>query len=87
MKYLITNFGFSAVILGIWYYCHKTWTKQLNTLIESQAKSNDNTFQLLKDMIEVNILQVGKLDRLEELIHSNRWCPYIAKKLMGDKAE
>ena len=79
IKYLITNFGFSTVILGIWYYCHKTWSHQITKLIDTQAENNKETFQLLKDMIDVNILQVGKLDKITELIHSNRWCPYLSK--------
>ena len=79
MKYLVTNLGFSAVILVIWYFSFK----QLIKLVDSQTENNNRMFQLLKDMIDVNILQVGKLDKIEELIHSNRWCPYLKKIMKG----
>lgn len=87
IKYLVTNFGFSTVILAIWYFCHKEWSKQLNSLIETHTKNNENTFMVLKDMIEVNLMQSTELSTIKELIKSNRWCPYISNLTKGGKLD
>ena len=44
-------------------------------LIEMQSNREDKNFNLLKDMVNNNILQNEKLQQIQNSINSNNWCP------------
>lgn len=74
-------YGASALIFAIWYVYHKATAGQLNKIIDNNVLTQNKNFELLKDMIDTNILHNALLQRIESLILNNQWCPYARKFL------
>lgn len=75
--------GFPALIFAIWYFYHKSSVKQFNEIIEQQKENSKSTFELLKDMIQTNILQTSLLQDIQAKITNNQWCPFVQGFLKG----
>lgn len=74
-------YGPSALFFAVWYLDRKATNEQWSKIIDQMVKSQAENFELLKDMIQTNILQTALLQRIESLIVNNQWCPYIKRFL------
>lgn len=71
----------TLILFVIWFLYHKSSTDQLNKIIDLQLNREKENFNLLKDMIDSNLLQNEKLEQIKSLITSNQWCPMYRKYL------
>lgn len=65
--------GTGGIVFIIFYLYHQSTTKQMNEIITK-------TFDLLKEMIEQNTLQLNYLQKIDTKVSSNLWCPLIREK-------
>lgn len=71
--------GAALIVFAIWWIYHKAITEQFKTMLEQQAKREENYFKLLNDSIETNKLMLATLQKMSSSIENNNWCP-IAKQ-------
>lgn len=79
--------GFPAVIFAIWYIDHKSQerkhedTKALFlSLINNMEKNAQQSFDLLKEMLETNTYHGGMLIKIEEHLRTSQYCPLMRKE-------
>ena len=76
--------GTTALMFICFYLILKITEKNLEALINQQKDFIAHTFNMLKDMIQVNLLNTSLLQEIKDKINTNQWCPY-ARKLMNNK--
>ena len=69
--------GGGGLLFLCFYMYHKSTSDQFNSIIQQ-------TFELLKTMIEQNTAQLAYLQKIDTNVTHNLWCPVIRKKA-GDK--
>ncbi len=80
---MVEQIGFPALIFAIWYFYHKSSVAQFNEIISQQNEASKAHFELLKDMIQTNILQTSLLQDIQAKITNNQWCPFVQGFLKG----
>ncbi|MCD8025320.1 MAG: hypothetical protein LUE64_07280 [Candidatus Gastranaerophilales bacterium] len=69
--------GSGGLVFIVFYLYHRSTTEQFTMII-------NDTFELLKKMIEQNTLQLSYLQKIDTEVSSNLWCPLIREKAKGD---
>lgn len=86
INYLV-QLGIGGVAFACFYLIHKSSTNQLDTIINNQKEQQDKMFDILKQMIEQNNLQLAYLQEIKTLASTNIWCPIVRKQCGFDKGE
>lgn len=84
---LIKEFGTGALMFGCFYLILQLTAKNLEALINQQKDFINKTFEMLKDMINCNILNTALLQEIKDKIETNSWCPYARKHLKENENE
>lgn len=84
MDFLTSNFlkecGTSALMFGCFYLILQLTAKNLEALITQQKDFINKTFDMLKSMIECNLLNTSLLQEIKDKIETNTWCPYARNR-------
>lgn len=83
---LLKELGTTALMFICFYLILKITEKNLEALINQQKDFILHTFEMLKEMIQVNLLNSSLLQEIKDKINTNQWCPY-ARKLMNNNKE
>lgn len=75
----LQQYGVAALLFIVFYMYHKAVTEQQNKVIDRQAEREKENFNLLKEMISINYIQNGLLEKIHSEIINNQWCPYVKK--------
>lgn len=78
---LIKEFGTAALMFGCFYLILQLTAKNLEALINQQKDFINKTFEMLKSMIECNLMNTSLLQEIKDKIETNSWCPYSRKLL------
>lgn len=73
---LLKEFGTAALMFGCFYLILQLTAKNLEALINQQKDFINKTFEMLKSMIECNLLNTSLLQEIKDKIVANEWCPY-----------
>lgn len=69
--------GVSGIAFACFYLIHKSSTSQFDAVFQNQREQQDKMFEILKQMIEQNNLQLAYLQEIKTLVNANLWCPYV----------
>jgi len=81
---LVKEFGTAALMFGCFYLILQLTAKNLEQLINQQKDFINKTFEMLKSMIECNLMNTSLLQEIKDKIETNSWCP-LARKYQNHK--
>ncbi len=73
----LVQLGIGGIAFACFYLIHKSSTTQIDSIIQNQKEQQKEMFDILKQMIEQNNLQLAYLQEIKTLVNANLWCPYV----------
>ena len=73
----LVQLGVSGIAFACFFLIHKSSTTQIDLIIQNQKEQQKEMFEILKQMIEQNNLQLAYLQEIKTLVNANLWCPYV----------